>query len=205
MIRAIGAGVGRTGTRSLQKALEHLLKGKCYHMFEVGKKPDDITFWKNVAQGKKPNWSSFFSQWSAAVDWPAAAFWPEISANFPNALIILSKRDPEEWWSSASNTIFKVLRQAESSAWKEMVFEVLRSRFTVNITDKDECIAFYLDHYQSVLENVDPKRLLEWLPTDGWEPICKSLNVPIPNIEFPHLNDAKSFQKKYLVKTINLQ
>ena len=137
MIRAIGAGVGRTGTRSLQKALEHLLKGKCYHMFEVGKKPDDITFWKNVAQGKKPNWSSFFSQWTAAVDWPAAAFWPEISASFPNALIILSKRDPEEWWSSASNTIFKVLRQAETSAWKEMVFEVLRSRFTANITDKD--------------------------------------------------------------------
>jgi len=92
------------------------------------------------------------------------------------------------------------LRQAESSAWKEMVFEVLRSRFTVNITDKEECIAFYLDHYQSVLENVDPERLLEWLPTDGWEPICKSLNVPIPNIKFPHLNDAKSFQKKIFSK-----
>ena len=60
MIRAIGAGVGRTGTRSLQKALEHLLKGKCYHMFEVGKKPDDITFWKNVAQGKNQIGALFF-------------------------------------------------------------------------------------------------------------------------------------------------
>ena len=83
-----------------------------------------------------------------------------------------------------------------------MVFEVLRSRFTVNITDKEECIAFYLDHYQSVLENVDPERLLEWRPTDGWEPICKSLNVPIPNINFHILTMLKAF-KKMLVKTIN--
>ena len=196
MIQAIGAGVGRTGTRSLQKALEHLLKGRCYHMFEVGKRPADITFWRNVAQRKKANWDSFFSQWAAAVDWPAAAFWPEISVNFPNALIILSKRDPEEWWSSASNTIFKALRLAENSPWKDMVFEVLRSRFTINISDKKECIASYLDHCQSVRENADPERLLEWQPSDGWEPLCKALSVPIPNIIFPHLNDARSFQKK---------
>ena len=35
MLKIIGAGFGRTGTSSLQVALEELLGGKCYHMKEV--------------------------------------------------------------------------------------------------------------------------------------------------------------------------
>ena len=64
MIRAIGAGVGRTGTRSLQKALEHLLKkANAIICLRSAKKPDDITFWKNVALGKNQIGALFFSQW----------------------------------------------------------------------------------------------------------------------------------------------
>jgi hypothetical protein len=34
-MKAIGAGFGRTGTSSLQAALEELLGGKCYHMKDI--------------------------------------------------------------------------------------------------------------------------------------------------------------------------
>jgi hypothetical protein len=34
-LKIIGAGFGRTGTKSMKEALEHLGFGPCYHMFEV--------------------------------------------------------------------------------------------------------------------------------------------------------------------------
>ena len=35
MLKVVGAGLGRTGTNSLKLALEQLLGGRCYHMFEL--------------------------------------------------------------------------------------------------------------------------------------------------------------------------
>jgi sulfotransferase family protein len=40
------------------------------------------------------------------VDLPASAFWRELAAANPQALIILSVRDsPEQWWESVNATI----------------------------------------------------------------------------------------------------
>jgi len=39
-LKVIGAGFGRTGTRSLKTALEELGFGRCYHMEEVLKNPN---------------------------------------------------------------------------------------------------------------------------------------------------------------------
>ena len=37
---------------------------------------------------------------------------------------------------------------------------------------------------------VPPDRLLEWDISDGWEPLCKFLGKPVPDIPFPHANAA---------------
>lgn len=37
---------------------------------------------------------------------------------------------------------------------------------------------------------VPPERLLEWDISDGWEPLCKFLGKPVPDIPFPHANAA---------------
>jgi hypothetical protein len=39
---------------------------------------------------------------------------------------------------------------------------------------------------------VPKERLLEWHIGDGWEPLCKFLGKPVPNVEFPHANAANS-------------
>ena len=39
-LKVIGAGFGRSGTRSLKTALEGLGFGRCYHMEEVLKNPN---------------------------------------------------------------------------------------------------------------------------------------------------------------------
>ena len=49
-------------------------------------------------------------------------------------------------------------------------------------------------HNQAVRDHVPAERLLEFQVTDGWEPLCKFLDVPVPDTPFPHLNDSAEFQ-----------
>jgi hypothetical protein len=47
-MRVVGAGFGRTGTKSLKLALERLGFGPCHHMLEVGTNPDQLPHWQRA-------------------------------------------------------------------------------------------------------------------------------------------------------------
>ena len=53
-----------------------------------------------------------------------------------------------------------------------------------------EAIARY---HEQVQRNIPEERLLVWNVTDGWEPLCRFLDVEVPDAEFPRLNDSKMF------------
>ncbi len=191
-LQVIGAGLGRTGTTSLKRALEHLLGGPCYHMLEVRERPDDADAWGAAYEGRPPEWGRFFDGYRATVDWPAAPFWSEISTAFPDALILLSVRDPDAWWTSASNTIFPALAtyfapDAPDDGWTRMGRGMMSS-FTPGWQDEPSAKAAYLAHNQSVREAAAGGRLLEWHPGDGWDPICAALGYDVPDLPFPHTN-----------------
>nr|XP_039273574.1 uncharacterized protein LOC120347597 [Styela clava] len=50
----------------------------------------------------------------------------------------------------------------------------------------------YRDHNTSVLQRAPKDRLLKMNLSDGWEPLCKFLGKPIPNVPFPHKNKKRS-------------
>ena len=193
-LRVIGAGLGRTGTTSLKAALERLLGGPCHHMMEVFAHPEQIPAWHAAARGAMPDWKQLLAGYRAAVDWPSAAFWPELAAAFPNAVILLSVRDPESWWKSASSTIFQAIPQAPDPAWREMVLDLMRARFTERLDDKGACIAAYERWYADARARIPKERLLEWRASDGWAPLCARLGVAVPDEPFPHANTTEDFQ-----------
>lgn len=197
-LKLIGAGVGRTGTLSLRAALETLLGTPCYHMFEVREHPEHIPLWHAAARNEAVNWRALLGHYQAAVDWPASAFWPEISAAFPNAMVLLSSRPAEAWWKSASETIFPATQAAPDSEWRRMIDAMFASRFTTAIDDKTASIAAYDAHNRRVREQAAPARLVEWQPGDGWAPLCKALALPIPDLPFPHVNSTAEFREKVL-------
>jgi len=49
-------------------------------------------------------------------------------------------------------------------------------------------------HTQEVRDSIDPARLLVFDVREGWEPLCRFLEVPIPDEAFPRLNDTASTQ-----------
>jgi len=196
-LRVVGAGLGRTGTNSLKVALERLLGAPCYHMMEVFTHPEHIPDWHAAARGQMPDWHRLFAGFGAAVDWPAAAFWPELSAAFPDALVLLSLREPQSWWQSASETIFPSIREQTGTEWHAMVDALFAARFTTAIDDPAATIATFQRHNARVRASVPAQRLLEWRAVDGWEPLCAALGLPVPNEPFPHTNTRADWQARH--------
>jgi len=192
-LQVVGAGLGRTGTNSLKLALEHLLGGTCHHMFEV-KTPEHMAFWENAAKGVMPDWHDFLADFTALVDWPGASFWPELSEAFPDALVLLSVREGESWYNSAIETIFAEDDEDDlSEAFENMWQAITANRFPVDVNDRAATIAAMEAHNAAVIDAIPPERLLIWPTGAGWEPICKALDLPVPEIEFPHKNTKKEF------------
>ena len=46
----------------------------------------------------------------------------------------------------------------------------------------------YEDHNELVQKTIPKENLLVWNLKDGWEPLCKFLNVPIPDVPIPREN-----------------
>jgi hypothetical protein len=193
-LRVVGAGVGRTGTLSLKVALEKLLGAPCYHMMEVFTHPEHAQHWLSAGRGQMPDWDELLKGYVAAVDWPSCAWWPELAARYPDALVILSTRDSAEtWWNSANETIFARIPEAPPGIWKDMVDAMMASRFTPNIRDRAAAIAAYERHNAEVRARVPKSRLLEYRPGDGWEPLCRALGVPVPSEPYPRVNTREEW------------
>ena len=199
-LRVVGAGVGRTGTNSLKLALETLLGERCYHMLEVFQHLDHVPYWTAATHGEPVDWDQVFAGYGAAVDWPAAAFWPELSTAYPDAVVLLSEReDADAWWRSASATIFDGIRRepqpgVDLDAWQAMVRELVSRRFTPDVTDEQAAKAAYDRHNAEVRAAVPRERLVEWRPGDGWGPLCDALGMRVPDVPFPHVNTTADFQ-----------
>jgi hypothetical protein len=192
-LRVIGPGLGRTGTYSLKLALERLLGGRCHHMADVLADPErHLALWAPVLCGEEVDWEEVFAGYVAQVDFPGAAFWREISAAFPDALVVLSTRPAEDWYRSAASTIFQLDDDHGSSPFRD----VWRERFGDRFDDRAAMIAAYERHNAAVRSSVAPDRRLEWTVADGWTPLCDRLGLPVPDEPFPWTNTTEEFRAR---------
>ena len=194
-LRVVGAGVGRTGTHSLKIALEQLLGSPCHHMLEILGDPSQIPLWMAAVDGK-PDWPTIFERFGAMVDWPGAAFWPELHEAYPDALVLLSVRDPEDWYRSASNTIFLSFDHLppELQPWMDRVRQLLHERFCDDLGNPTAMMEAFERHNAAVKAAVPADRLLVWQAGDGWEPICERLGLAVPDEPFPLTNTTDEFR-----------
>lgn len=192
-LRIIGAGLPRTGTRSLREALSALLGGPCLHMSAIAGHPFDLgDGWRHALAGGAPDWPQLLSGYVAAVDWPAAQFWRELSAAYPDAPVLLSVRESAEvWWQSLDATILPIARLAREPGWNEgRDLLTLLERFagTADWDDPALLMAAYERHNTTVRATIPPGRLVEWRAEQGWPPICAALGLPLPERPFPWAN-----------------
>lgn len=199
-LEVIGAGFGRTGTLSLKLALERLGFDKCYHMQEVFMHPDHIPMWADAHHGKSIDWERLYEGYRATVDWPSCNLWKEHAALYPKAKVILSTRDPDSWYDSVMNTIYRSSTGMRTSADPMMkaagdwVFDIIwNGVFDGRIEDRAHAISVYNAHVARVKATLPSSRLLVFEAKQGWEPLCKFLGVAVPDEPYPRVNTTEDF------------
>lgn len=188
-LKVIGAGLGRTGTASLKVALEALGIGHCYHMTEVLKDPDAVNAWVRAAEGRA-DWDAIFSGYTATVDHPACNYWKELSTYYPEAKVILTTRDAQKWFESTNETIYSAefARFVKGSAFGQMIQKTIWDKVENRMQDREYMVEFFNRHAAEVTATIPAQRLLVYMVSDGWGPLCKFLDLPVPDMEFPRIN-----------------
>jgi len=225
----IGAGLPRTGTLSMKSALTILLKGKCYHMAEFfGGTQDHMDIWMNGINDKNSSeqWKQFFQKegYIAGVDYPIGLFWKELSEIYPEAKILLTTRDSSRWYDSVKNSIW-IFHDKMRGSWtfrKTMAlldgrkgidkwihhmentkgYGMDKNLFEAITGGPESAEQFFKDWDAAVISTIPSERLLVHSAKDGWEPLCKFLDLPIPTEPYPNLNDAASIRG--VVKTLTM-
>ena len=193
-LKVIGAGLGRTGTLSLKLALDALGLGPCYHMMEVLNNPAAAGWWDAVADGAGPGWETIFQGYASTVDWPSATFYRELARAYPDATVILTERDPEDWFRSTQATIFnRDYTAAPANVFEAMIQKVIGRMFDLRMHDRDWVISVFERHNAEVRRVIAPERLLVYFAADGWAPLCDFLGVAVPDGTMPKVNSTQEF------------
>ncbi|KAF7231914.1 hypothetical protein EG68_10956 [Paragonimus skrjabini miyazakii] len=217
----IGAGFGRTGTMSLKTALEIIYDQPCYHMIELlTHYKDHSRKWIEVDRlvselkdGKiDPRlFYEIFAEYRCTVDFPSCSYYPQMMQVYPEAKVVLTFRDKYSWLESVRATILPQ-RDFRRCDWADRMiiaylngYDFLTMHFTmwertlgqnVDILNDEMVLAAYDQWIDQVKQIVPTDRLFVFQGKDGWEPLCKFLNVPVPNQPFPNVNERAEFVKR---------
>ncbi|CAB4066604.1 unnamed protein product [Lepeophtheirus salmonis] len=198
----IGAGLPRTGTMSLKEALNILYpEGPCYHMlvFSHGRKFQGhrALEYNKAISGKttKEDWYTFFDK------------------TYPEAKVVLTVRDVQSWHDSCHSTIFNN-HENHTTPWiyyltglaqryhvATRIHNQIVPGFSMSLKSANKCgpeasKAYFDKWIEEVKNNIPEEQLLIFDVRQGWEPLCKFLDRPIPNVPFPRANDRASMKKR---------
>ncbi|MBZ0327338.1 MAG: sulfotransferase family protein [Altibacter sp.] len=211
-LKIIGAGFPRTGTTTLKIALEQLGFQKTYHFKDLMANPSVVNYWNELEKTGATNFDALFDGYVATVDFPGYPYYKVLLKKYPDAKVILTKRDFDAWYASTQKTIAKVGPETISSRPE------LAAKLDTNqrLNDTQECFKFFKntyirkqfddqfdtrsvaekvfhEHIQSVIDFVPQKQLLVYDVTEGWAPLCAFLSLDIPKTDFPHVNKGENF------------
>jgi hypothetical protein len=161
----------------------------------------DSSVFKEAYEGEDVDWNRAYKQFNAAVDWPTCGFYKNLMKEYPNAKVIHTTRDPEKWYESAKDTVYKYSRTTHDGApdhvkaANPMIETVvwdgdLQGKFE----DKEEAIRLFKEHEEDVKRSVPADKLLIFeTGVDGWEKLCRFLGKEVPDKSWPHLNQRETF------------
>ena len=207
-MQIISVGFLRTGTTSLRLALVELGLGPVYSLKELILDPSRAVDWIAVVQDpESADWERIFAGYNSAVGTPTTTFWRQVVDAHPTAKVIVTVRDPQDWYESATRTIGEAL--APPTAVRLLTWRLKRGRDPLEeiqrlaheheggrFSTRDEAVAAFEQHVADVRARVPADRLLLFNVRDGWGPLCSFLDVPEPAGPFPRENDRTTFRRR---------
>jgi len=168
----LGIGMNKTGTASLQKAL-NILGFNCLHWARKVK-----TVARQNKRHGKPPLHSLDEEYNAFCDSPINYMFRELDAAYPGSKFILTVRDMDPWIISRMSQ-FGGSPALHRRKWDEHTAAV----------------------YKHFAERQDDLLVYDVCGGDGWEPLCAFLNLPVPDRTFPWVNrTGKSRLRRFAEK-----
>ena len=195
-MKIICAGYGKTGTKSIARALRHL----GFTVFDWEEQSFDcVDHWVDVFQnGVKPDVKRVYQNADACTDFPGAFFFEEILDAFPDCKVILSEREEDSWIESLVgqlNAVAAVRSEVVSmlsptaSKMAYVYDSVLNAAYgSCNPNSTHVLRKRYRIHNHRVKSIVPADKLLMYSVTQGWKPLCDFLECEVPTVTFPHEN-----------------
>ena len=165
-LEIIGAGFGRTGTRSLKDALETLGFGPCHHMAEVHSNPAQPAIWDALADGATIDWETVFD---GNV---------QLAADGGGCVRMIAGNHFD--------------LNAGRFAAAQRVGDFCARR----VDDPDHAMRVFEEHNAEVQRTIAPERLLVLPVGSGWQPLCDFLGVPVPDAPYPSRNSTEEFNAR---------
>ncbi|KAK1543282.1 hypothetical protein CPAR01_03915 [Colletotrichum paranaense] len=138
----------------------------------------------------------------------ALLFAEDLAAAYPEARIIVSKRDYEPWRASMEKTVFKLRRSLVfrllhpldpfRAAWwpfLRLIMDTAYGGWAEAVPGRRP----YDEHHARVeaITRETPERMLVFSgPKDGWVPLCDFLGLPVPETPYPWTNSGADFFEK---------
>ncbi|XP_020629799.1 uncharacterized protein LOC110066886 [Orbicella faveolata] len=200
-MKVICAGLSKTGTKSIAKALRVLGFSVFDFLEHVNIHHDE---WVAIyRRGKTPDFLSMYKDVDAVTDLPAAIWYDEIHQTFPDAKVILSVRDNEDVWLKSWVAQLALLRGG--GFFGRMILRYIipfTQGLDVPFFDDIDMAAYgtlrpestvlykkkYREHNERVQAVIPKEKLLIFNVKQGWKPLCEFLGCEIPDQEFPRQN-----------------
>ncbi|KAJ9615128.1 hypothetical protein H2200_001202 [Cladophialophora chaetospira] len=213
-------GYSRTGTLTMQKALE-VLGIPTYHFSSMYDNVREGDLWMKALDAKfdgkgeipgKDFWDGLLGHVGGVTDAPCNLFARELMVAYPDAKVVLVEREMESWYrswmdfcKSSYSPIISALGRLDPY-WAGRITALgglvtrIESGHAVDIDQaKVRSKDAYKHHYRDVRELIGGResRLLNFDLKQGWKPLCDFLGKPVPNEPFPHENDKESNRKGF--------
>jgi hypothetical protein len=218
-LQIIGVGLPRTGTSSLTAALETLLNKPVYHGgTQIIRGPElEVRSWIKVLSQWPTNDPELHEENKAIIRQrldgfaavndvaPVYAYLKDLVEMYPDAKFVCSARDVEAWEKSFEMlgasflpiliTVFRFVLWPLPTLRYFPDFIASVRRLMGNLFGEDTICTrkTYYAHGKLLRESIPEDRLVFVSVKDGWEPLCRALDMPVPEgVPFPKVNDAKA-------------
>lgn len=219
--KVLSLGLPKTGSASIAEALDILGYQGVYHgtrtwdntsEWEMINRAADATYsslpsYTGVPFTRK-QWDELFGPYEAITD-IGGGFPVELIKAYPEAKVLLVIRPFEKWfksWDEGVNKSFfnpmvdfciKVIDPLAGTRLATVGRKIVLGMFNATTLEEQRKNAreTWEWHNRIIQEMVPPEKLLLFDHKDGWEPLCKFLGKPVPDVEFPWVNEREQFQK----------
>ena len=154
----------------------------------------------------RKDWDALFGDYDAVTD-VVSMFAPQLIEIYPKAKVVIVKRDFEPWFASFEKeclsvhftALHPVIEMIEaligvwpSTAVRRIILGAIGARNLEEV--RANARAYHENYYAHLLKTLPPDQRLVYKLSDGWEPLCAFLGKPVPNVPFPHVNNAHEHQ-----------